>query len=233
MTIGAAPWTTPPVSEAVIVDDTVAVADWLDRGVPADLKDRHYNTPLWASVAYSSLRVFPLLLDHGADVGWRDADGLTLLHVAGEQPLPSFVPVLVDLDIDVNVRGGKKERTPLMLAAEGGHLEVVVALLEAGAKIGLEEGGVAKRHYTALVFAAGGGHREIVEVLARDDKEVKKHGGLTLQAAASGGYIDIVEFLLERGADPNKSGKPSALDVATRKGHWEIALLLMDHGAEK
>ena len=65
------------------------------------------------------------------------------------------------------------------------------------------------------------------------EKEIKKNGGFALRAAASGGHIDIVKYLLERGVDPTKSGKPSALDVATRKGHWEIVSLLKSYGAKK
>jgi len=56
----------------------------------------------------------------GEEPMFADKEGMILLHVAGEQPDPSIIPALVDLDIDVNVRGGKKARMSFMLAAESG-----------------------------------------------------------------------------------------------------------------
>ena len=80
----------------IIADDMAAVAEWLDRGVPVDLRDKHHNVPLWASVEYSSPSVFRLLLERGAGVSWKDKEGMTLLHVTGEQPNPALAPILVD-----------------------------------------------------------------------------------------------------------------------------------------
>ena len=46
---------------------------------------------------------------------------------------------------------------------------------------------------------------------------------------------EVVRFLLERGADPNKSGAPWATPLAwaERRGHAEVAQILRGHGAAR
>jgi len=223
----------PSIFEIVTVGDSSATESWLDRGVPVDYEKGKYNTPLWTAIEYASTNIFLLLLERDADVDWRDKDGATLLHAAADQPDPVFISILAKQGLDVNSRGGRDNWTPMMLAANNGHQRVVEALKEHGAKAGIEVGSIARKHYTALVFAAGKGHGDIVEVLCRDKKEIKKHGGLALRSASWGSYIDVVKCLLQHGADPNKSGKPSALMAATEQEHWEIVKLLKEHGAKE
>jgi ankyrin repeat protein len=53
------------------------------------------------------------------------------------------------------------DRTPLMMAALGGHREIVKNLIDAGAELDA----TAKYGQTALQFARQGGHEEIVTLL--------------------------------------------------------------------
>jgi hypothetical protein len=90
--------------------------------------------------------------------------------------------------------------------------------------------------------------RELPFVLSRDDGEgirqlfegglninARNHNGISLlQEAALDGKLAVVRALVELGADMDAQGGPSqmtALHFATQRRHKEIALLLIERGA--
>ena len=136
----------------------------------------------------------------------------------------------------VNVKTGNGW-TPLELAAEGGHGEIVELLIVAGADLHartvpmLGGGG-----WTPLHAAARQGHREIVELLIANGTDVNARdstGKSSLHDAALEGHKEIVELLIIKGADLNAEsgyyGTP--LHVAAGIGHKEIVELLISNGA--
>ncbi|KAJ5193312.1 hypothetical protein N7449_009454 [Penicillium cf. viridicatum] len=133
-----------------------------------------------------------------------------------------------DIDAQVN------DRTALQAAAEGGHLEVVQALLAAKADVNAP---LAKFECkTALQAAAEGGHLEVVQTLlaARADANAplaKFECKTALQAAAEGGHLEVVQTLLAARADANaplaKFDGKRALQAAAEGGHLEVVQALL------
>ena len=124
--------------------------------------------------------------------------------------------------------------TPLMFAARSGNLDVIDALLAAGAAVDVH---AAAHGQTALMWAASAGHAAALRRLLA--------AGADVQASSSGGYTPLlfavrenhapaVQLLLERQANVNAAAADgtTALVVAVVHGHWPLAHLLLDHGAD-
>ncbi|MFP3030993.1 MAG: ankyrin repeat domain-containing protein [Wolbachia sp.] len=97
------------------------------------------------------------------------------------------------------------EETPLHLAAQNGHKDVVEFLFSKGAKVDVKN----KFEETPLHFAAQNGHKDVVEFLFSKGAKVdvkNEFEETPLHFAAKSRYKDtekIVEFLLDKGADVN------------------------------
>jgi RNA polymerase sigma factor (sigma-70 family) len=85
-----------------------------------------------------------ILLDRKVDVNARESDGASALHEATRWGV-EMTRMLLDHGADVNAHDNEG-RTPLMLAAEGGRLDVAKALLAEGANVRLKD----KKGKTAL-----------------------------------------------------------------------------------
>ncbi|MBY0405357.1 MAG: ankyrin repeat domain-containing protein, partial [Cyanobacteria bacterium] len=123
------------------------------------------NLPLNGSIQFSGL--------------WRKNPEEKLRAAATLGDQNELVSILKETRIEnLNInQPDSKGRTPLTLAARGGHFEFVKTLLELNAKVNLQESGVEKD--TALTLAAGRGDIEIVEALieAKADLNLKDiHG---------------------------------------------------------
>ena len=109
--------------------------------------------------------------------------------------------------------------TPLIMAAQQGHLEVVRALLVGGADKGKVITGPDGRRCTALSVARMQGHHDIANLLA---------GRTLLHIAALNGEVEALRELLEATADleaADESGL-TALDLAMSEGNAECVALL-------
>ena len=134
-------------------------------------------------------------------------------------------------------------RTPLHRAAEGGHVEAIQLLLDAGADANAED-----REYGSrpLYYAVSGGHAPAAKLLlergaavdainhTRDPVSAGSVENLTAVSKASEmGRTDLVALLLDRGADATGHGDGGwPLLLAMSRGHVEPMRLLLDHGAD-
>jgi len=164
----------------------------IDRGADADLKGRSGVSPVAAAAFAGRASIVKMLLAHGADGRTPDDTGKPPIIYAAASGQLEIVKQLLALNIDVNARYAN-DLTLLMWAsgpdenvAEAQALEVVSYLLDAGARIDLQDA----RGRTALMIAAEGNRSEIAKVLlARGsdptlrDKAGKRAADLTVLSA--------------------------------------------------
>ena len=164
------------------------------------------HTPLMIAAKRGHLNALTLLIKHGAhDVDLQDSDGYTALHYAvySSDISCEILSCLIGIGADVNARTNNGV-TPLMIAAEEGHINGVTSLVKCGANVDLQD----KYGNTALHYAAGlsvderfsDDLPEIVETLLNlGASHMCNHQGLKpLHQASISGNIAVVEYLIQR-----------------------------------
>ncbi|KAM8954198.1 ankyrin repeat domain-containing protein 6 isoform 2-T2 [Pelodytes ibericus] len=126
----------------------------------------------------------------------------------------------------------KHGRTPLHLAANKGHLNVVQILLKAGCELDIQDDG----HQTALHRAAVVGNSDILAVLIQEgcalDRQ-DKDGNTALHEASWHGFSQSVKLLVKAGANVlarNKAGN-TPLHLACQNGHSQSCRILLLAGS--
>lgn len=202
----------------------------------ANIRDENSFTPLHYAAREGWVEVVKVLLDIGADscpkAAPKDRDWMPVHYAAKGGHLEVIKTLLANqVDKEVKTSFGL---TPLLVAAEFGHVELVQFLLDAGARIDVKT--IADNHImNALHYAAVGGFAELVQVLinAKISVEEKTSSGLTaLYFAVGAGHADIVEILLRSGADDDiktDSGH-DLLYLAAFKGKKDSVLALLKWG---
>jgi len=158
------------------------------------------------------------------------------LFAAIEECDISRVKEFIRNGVNLNVANDREigDKTPLMIASERGHTELIKLLLENGAKINKQN----KFGMSAFLWASGEGKYEAVRLLAKKGANinVKNDVGFNALMLSSGnGHIQIVKFLLEKESmDINEVCEMgwTALIMASKEGKKEVASLLVQRGAK-
>ncbi len=161
------------------------------------------------AVQYGIAEVIPVLVAAGEDPGWAPAD------VSYEEVQAGAIPPL------------------LIIAVVRGHVDVVQALVAAGADVDVKLGGMQGRHEGKLASGVEGGFGG-----SRGggggvgDGEWRASDGLTpLCVAVQQGQVDVVRVLVEAGADVRVHGT-TLLRAACYEGMEEMEEVLLAAGAE-
>ena len=169
-----------------------------------DYLDKSDFYPLLQACADSKgLWIVRLLIEHGARVDVKDADGTTALMRASLAGHIDVVRLLLDKGAGVGDTDTEGE-TALHLASRRGHTDIVRLLLENGADVNAAD----KDGWTPLHESSGGrfGWLETVRLLIEYGADVNAKnntGGFTpLHLACRYGRADTTKLLLSHGADP-------------------------------
>ncbi|OWR50221.1 serine/threonine-protein phosphatase 6 regulatory ankyrin repeat subunit C [Danaus plexippus plexippus] len=209
----------------------------LELGANIDATDELGQKPIHAAAQNNFSEVVQLFLQqHPNLVMATTKDGNTCAHIAAIQGSVKVIEELMKFDRTgvISARNKLNESTPLQLAAEGGHADVVRVLVRAGASCTEEN----KAGLTAVHLAAEHGHTNseaptgvsLVPILGAES-------GLTpLHLAAYNGNENVVRLLLNSAgvqvdAATNENGY-NPLHLACFGGHMSIVGLLLSRSAE-
>jgi ankyrin repeat protein len=144
-----------------------AVASALADGTSADTLDEHGASALVLAARVGHTGILRLLLGRGADVELRGKADMTALHWAAVLGHSEAVAVLLDAGATVGELTGVTAATPLILAAAGGHLEVVRLLCGRGADLDYRD----QEGWTAWTVAWEKGRTEVLRFLEESGAE--------------------------------------------------------------
>ena len=189
---------------------------------------------LWV-VRRQDLALAKELIRAGADVNKANGYGLWPLHLAIDNSDVAMVRLLLQSKADPGATDPTGE-TALIRAAKIGNLEVVAALLDAGAAVDTPDSGFQQ---TPLMAAARGGYAPVVKLLIEHGAKVnaQTRTGPTPKFATPANSKASRGAGIQRGGWPDRGirepipGAKTPLLYAAREGHVEVARLLIDAGA--
>ncbi len=220
----------PMLLDSIHSNDSNRVGALLAKGADPNAKDVNQASALMYAALYAGPRMLDLLIRAGADVNYRDGNGLTALAWA----VHSFesAKVLIDAGADVNARS-KIGGTPLFpAAAYPGNAALIRLMLEKGADVKILVFGS-----TALTMAALTGDADAIALLLKNGADPNAPGpnGISaLHFAMMRGDRRMVQLLLAAGANVN-TRTIYGEDVLERYGSWNdpaLVGLLLERGID-
>ena len=216
------------------LDEVLGVLLRRGADVNASIATRHFLnvTTLMVAAGSKKLPAVKLLVDAGATLAARDANGETALAYARRSGGKRVTVYLESLFERVGAHAG----LTLHEAAQNGAAARARELLQQGAAVDQTD----KNGATALMLAARKGHADIVRVLCEAGADVGRSdaAGRNLwdYALAFDARPEVVRCLVEHGLDPNQSdmaGMPPLIRAVAFGGEnvTEVMRVLLENGA--
>lgn len=205
-----------PLLNAVFAGSTELVKLLLESGaeinrghtIPSSRGPSGGQTALMVAAVKQNLPLVKLLVKAGADLHAVSESGYSplmwgLANAPDGQVAKFLLQSGAEPDPDVESRlSWAPSNTPLNLAATNGLLDVVRALIDAGADLDKPDG----MGWTPLKHAAESGHADIVKFLLKEGAQADTpdlEGWTGLMNAAAKGHLAVVQLLLKAGANAN------------------------------
>jgi len=153
--------------------------------------------PLLEAIRKGDTEQVRLLISKGADVNAKDEEDKTPLHHAAEVGEIQVVQLLIKAGADLNIKD-KDGESPADCARSNWHTDVVRLLVSKGADITLD------------LAAYLGDVAKVRNLIGSDPHVDESQLNRALHISLNGAHIDVAEFLLDKGANPNTTGKNNA-----------------------
>ncbi|XP_047398458.1 ankyrin repeat and EF-hand domain-containing protein 1 [Sciurus carolinensis] len=140
--------------------DLASLKKAFEAGIPVDMKDNYYKTPLMTACANGNIDVVKFLLEKGANVNATDNFLWTPLHFACHAGQQDIVELLVKSGAVIDAVSINNS-TPLSRAIESCRLDTVKYLLDIGAKFQLEN----RKGHTAMDVARAYADYRIIDLI--------------------------------------------------------------------
>ncbi|XP_059404111.1 KN motif and ankyrin repeat domain-containing protein 1-like [Carassius carassius] len=166
----------------------------------ANMADQNGNTALHYSVSHSNFSIVKILLAAGVcNVDHQNKAGYTPIMLASLAAVETKEDMMAVQELfsrgDVNAKASQAGQTALMLAVSHGRLDMVRALLAAGAEVNIQD----DEGSTALMCAGEHGHADIVKLLLAqpgcDASLTDNDESTALSIALEAGHKDIAMLL--------------------------------------
>uniref|UniRef100_A0A2K6FMM4 Ankyrin repeat domain 17 n=1 Tax=Propithecus coquereli TaxID=379532 RepID=A0A2K6FMM4_PROCO len=217
----------------------------LDSGAQVNMPADSFESPLTLAACGGHVELAALLIERGASLEEVNDEGYTPLMEAAREGHEEMVALLLGQGANINAQTEETQETALTLACCGGFLEVADFLIKAGADIELgcstplmeaaQEGHLElvkyllaagrKSHMTNVIFPC-------LSVLgANVNRTTANNDHTVLSLACAGGHLAVVELLLAHGADPThrlKDGSTMLIEAA-KGGHTSVVCYLLDY----
>lgn len=194
----------------------------------AKINHRHNACALPIASRMGYLGVIKILLRHNADINQEDKSSATALFHACAENDEEIAKFLIQNNANVNhaamfING----KTPLIVAAEQGHENIVALLINAKA----DHHKTTHLGMSALMFTSQNGHLRTVNILASHNDQINQSdfkNRTALFFAVNKGHNNVVSSLVEKKANPNfrDSGGSSPLSMAKERNNAELVKLL-------
>lgn len=125
------------IAHAAKNGDLHTLLDAFKRGLPVDIRDKYFKTPLMVAASKGDLRTVRFLLSCKADPNAYDNFKWTALHHACHTGQLEVVKALVEAGADVNALS-MTQGTALFRAVESASYPVVDYLIEKGASLAIQ-----------------------------------------------------------------------------------------------
>jgi ankyrin repeat protein len=230
----AAPSASPLLEAIKSSDVTFAISLAGADDVDSNAQDADGTSALMWAVHLDELTVVDALLSRGANPTAVNRYGVSSIYLAAQNGNAESIEMLLERGVDPNTQLPSGE-TALMTAARTGNVAAMNVLINAGARVDAKED---LKGQTALMWAAAEDNSDAVTVLIAAGADVAARSATgeftALTFAVRAGAQDAVRALLEAGADANDSlhDRTSMLLLAVTNAHYELAALLLDHGAD-
>ncbi|KAE8600758.1 hypothetical protein XENTR_v10013399 [Xenopus tropicalis] len=224
------------VGHAARIGDAKSLRKLIKKGSSVDVPDNRGWMPIHEAAFSKSTHCLQLLIHSAPSSSYIRAktfEGETALHLAAKSGSVRCVQLLLQAGADPN-EVTNEETTPLFLAVEGGHKEVVELLLKNKANI---NGPHSCSGWNPLHQASLMGRTDIILLLLENgvDKECEDDFGITPTFIASQyGKYESLNLLLLHGANSDCQAKDKAtpLFIAAQEGHDKCVELLLSKGAD-